>query len=131
MGKRASTIIITANIICRCTSLEERIIILSILLLGFIPANAIFRIIASTITTDASIINPKSTAPKDNKLAGIPIMYIQIKAKNNENGIAIAVIRAERQFPNNIVKISKTTIIPSSNVVTTVCIVKSTNSVLS
>ena len=78
----------------------------------------------STITTAPSMIIPKSTAPRLNKLALIPINFRHKKAKSNDSGITIETVKVVRQSAMNKNTMQVTRIIPSSKLCITVSVVK-------
>ena len=85
----------------------------------------------STIMTAPSTIRPKSSAPRlirlpETRLATMPVMVINIAS-----GITIAVMIAARMLPSSRNKTTTTSRAPSTRLVSTVLIVRSTSSVLS
>ena len=52
---------------------------------------------ASTITTALSMMTPKSTAPREIRLADTPIACIRMKANSSDSGITAATMIAARQ----------------------------------
>ncbi|MNK70526.1 hypothetical protein D3C87_899500 [compost metagenome] len=93
--------------------------------------SSLFFRMVSSITMAPSTIIPKSIAPKDNRLAGISVKCINIKAINNESGMVMATNRAPRQLPRKRISTRMTSTIPSSSVLDTVCRVLSTRLVRS
>ena len=67
--------------------------------------SAFFRVIwnamYSTMITAPSIMIPKSMAPRLNKLASTPKMFIKVSAKSKQRGITEATTSPERQLPSN------------------------------
>ena len=55
----------------------------------------------STITTAPSTTMPKSSAPSDSRLAGMPFSFRQVAANSSENGMVSATMIAPRTFPRN------------------------------
>ena len=58
------------------------------------------RIKCSAITQAPSTITPKSMAPRDSRLAGIPVNFIMRNANNIAKGIVAATTKAARKLPN-------------------------------
>ena len=63
-----------------------------------------FRIRCSAITHAPSTIIPKSMAPSDSKLAGIPVKRISINANSREDGMVSATTNALRILPRKNIK---------------------------
>ena len=74
-------------------------------------------IIASTIITAPSTINPKSIAPKLIKLPLTPKSFIIEMANNKANGITEATTKPALQLPNNNTKMKITIKAPSIRLV--------------
>ena len=74
----------------------------------------------SAITTAPSTMIPKSIAPRDNKLAGIPVNRMMINANNSENGIVKATTNALLKLPKKKIKTRITILTPSNKVFPTV-----------
>ena len=85
----------------------------------------------STITSVPSTMMPKSSAPRLSRFAGMPVKYMQMKAKSSASGIVIAVSSAARTLPRNNSSMVTITTMPSSSVCDTVCMVLATRSVRS
>ncbi|MNI71437.1 hypothetical protein D3C73_1273100 [compost metagenome] len=77
--------------------------------------------IPSTITTAPSIIIPKSMAPIESKLAGMPFIFRQINAKSKARGIMMETMSVVRQSAMKRKTIRVTNKIPSSILPITVC----------
>ena len=89
------------------------------------------RVKASTMTTVESTMMPKSMAPSESKLAGMPRRYMTMKAKTRAKGMARAEMRAARHEPSRMVRRTMTMSMPSSSVRATVWTVSRTSSVRS
>ena len=79
---------------------------------------------ASTITTALSMMMPKSTAPRDIRLADTPRAFIRMKANSRANGMTVATIRAALQLERKITSTAVTSSAPTirfSATVDTVC----------
>ena len=74
----------------------------------------------STITTAPSTTMPKSSAPNDNKFAGMPFNFKHVAAKSSENGMVSATMIAPRTFPKNRNRIITTRMMPSVRLCSTV-----------
>ncbi len=74
----------------------------------------------STTITAPSTMMPKSIAPSDSRLAGIPIQVSPRKVPSSDNGIISATIVAARMLPRKISSTSATSIAPSTRLVNTV-----------
>ena len=124
--------IATANTIWRCTSTPARKMSRRVPLVRSSGlAWPIVRAIDSTITTAASQMMPKSMAPRESRLAGIPVSFIATKAKASESGIVIATATAERSDPRKRSSTITTIDTPSKSVRPTFVSVVSTRSVRS
>ena len=66
---------------------------------------------------------PKSTAPRERRLAGMPVSFIMLKAKSIDTGIVVATTRAARTLPMKNIRTMMTMENPSNNVRETVSIV--------
>src|SRR6266508_42822 len=82
----------------------------------------------STITSAPSTTIPKSIAPSESRLAGIPARYIQMKAKSSESGMVSAVSSAARALPRKSNSTPITITNPSTSVRETVLSVLLTRS---
>ena len=78
----------------------------------------------STITTAPSIIIPKSIAPIEIKLADMPLIFMQINAKSNDNGMIIETIIVALKSAIKRNTINVTRIIPSVRFPSTVFVQK-------
>ena len=78
----------------------------------------------STMTTAPSTTMPKSSAPRERRLAGILLKSSQMAAKSREKGMVSATINAARALPKNKNKMIVTKIMPSARLCSTVCRVK-------
>ncbi|MNS45849.1 hypothetical protein D3C72_783270 [compost metagenome] len=87
--------------------------------------------VASTIITAPSTINPKSIAPKLMRLPDTPKKFISVMAKSIARGITEATTKPARRFPNNNTKTKMTISAPSARFFETVFIALSTNLVRS
>lgn len=74
----------------------------------------------STITTALSTTIPKSTAPKERRLAEIPEEFIIVNEKRSANGIVATTTIEAFKLPIKKITTKLTTAIPSSKVVPTV-----------
>ena len=134
MGKRAVMIIILekkTDLAC-LLAVFLMIPILLIKLKAGIPTSFAFLSnmtkSPSVITTAPSTIIPKSIAPIDRRLALIPIIYRQINANNNANGIITATITVVLQSAIKIKMTKMTNTSPSVRFFVTVCIARCTRS---
>ena len=80
----------------------------------------------STMTTAPSTTMPKSSAPKESRLAGMCLKLRQMAANSRENGMVSATIKAPRALPRNRNRIRATSAMPSVRLCSTVCVVKCT-----
>lgn len=74
----------------------------------------------STTITAPSTMMPKSIAPRDNRLAGMPTQVSPRKVASRASGIVIATITAARRLPRNSHSTIDTSNAPSSRLVNTV-----------
>ena len=118
-----------AKNIGRATSFARLAIVLTVS--SFSGLSSRFFKMVSIITMAPSTIIPKSIAPNDNKLAGMLVTFINIKAINKEIGMVMATSNAPRQLPSTIIRMRITNPIPSIIVHEMVFSVVSTKSVLS
>ena len=85
----------------------------------------------SVITIAPSTRMPKSMAPSDSRLAGMPVRCIRMKATSSEIGMVAATIRALSGLPRKISRIPITRSMPKKSVCSTVLSVVPTSSVRS
>ena len=85
----------------------------------------------STITTAPSTTMPKSSAPSDSRLAGMPFRFRQVAANSSENGMVSATMSAPRTLPRNRNRMITTRMMPSVRLCSTVWVVKCTRSLRS
>ena len=85
----------------------------------------------STITTAPSTTMPKSSAPSESRLAGMPFRFRQVAANSRENGMVSATMIAPRTLPRNRNRMITTRMMPSVRLCSTVCVVKCTRSLRS
>ncbi len=78
------------------------------------------RIKCSAIMHAPSTMIPKSIAPSDNKLAGMPVSRMRIKANKSANGIVSATTNADRMLPRKKIKMITTMETPANKVSPTV-----------
>jgi len=79
---------------------------------GSFGVSSRFFKMVSIITIVPSTIIPKSIAPSDNRLAGILVSHIKIKAISNEIGIVIVASNAPLGLPRKIISTPITSNIP-------------------
>ncbi len=79
-----------------------------------LPCSVRRTISASTSTTALSMMMPKSTAPSEIRLAGMPRASSMMKANSSDSGITVATISAARQLPRNTTRIAITSAAPTS-----------------
>ncbi len=80
----------------------------------------------SIMMTVESTTMPKSTAPSEIRLAGVPVATMPMKAISSASGMLIAVMRAARACPRKSQSTSVTSTMPTSRFSSTVCVVSST-----
>ena len=74
----------------------------------------------STMTIAPSTIIPKSSAPRESRLAGMCRRSRQREANSSENGIVRVTISAPRMLPRKINRMTETRMIPSVKLWSTV-----------
>ena len=79
-----------------------------------------------TMTVESTTI-PKSTAPSEIRLAGVPVATIPTKAAISASGMLSAVMSAARPCPRNIQSTTATSTMPMSRFSSTVCVVSFTS----
>ena len=78
---------------------------------------------ASTITTALSMMTPKSTAPREMRLADTPMACIRMKANISERGITAATITAASRLRRKTSRMAVTSTAPTSRFSPTVATV--------
>ena len=74
----------------------------------------------SRTMTAPSTMMPKSIAPSDSRLAGMPIQVRPMKVARSASGIVTATMNAARTFPKNNQSTNETSSAPSVRLVNTV-----------
>ena len=87
-----------------------------------------WRKMFSIMITVESITMPKSTAPSEMRLAGVPVITRPMMATRSASGMFKAVIKAARQLPRKRISTSVTSPMPMSRFSSTVCVVTFTRS---
>ncbi len=92
-----------------------------------LPGAAMWRNTFSITMTVESTTIPKSTAPSEIRLAGVPVATIPTNAAISASGMLSAVMSAARPCPRNIQSTTATSTIPMSRFSSTVCVVSFTS----
>ena len=74
----------------------------------------------STTITAPSTMMPKSIAPSDSRLAGMPLMDRPMKVASNESGMMSATMAAARKLPRKTNNTTATSTAPSTRFLNTV-----------
>ena len=92
-----------------------------------LPGAARWRKMFSIMMTVESTTIPKSTAPSEIRLAGVPVATMPMKATISASGMLSAVMSAARPWPRNSQSTSATSTMPTSRFSSTVWVVSFTS----